>query len=354
MRIIYAGSPAIAVPALESLAALALEDPLPENTVSEDTALEDPPPGAAGTGSVPVFELAGVLTNPDSPRGRHGKPEPTSVAAAALVLGARFEQAGRRPPPILKPERLGALFRGEIEALHPDLLISFAYGRIFGPKFLALFPLGGINVHPSLLPAYRGPSPIPQAILNGDRETGISVQRLAPDMDCGDILAQESFPLTGRETGAALTEDMARRAALLLPPVVRQLAAGPVQGRPQDPEKASYCGLLSKETGRIDWNLSARRIEAQVRAYTPWPLSWTLDGDRCLYIIKADRSGSGAGQDGSRAPGTVLGVDKERGILVQTGDGVLVLTALQYQAKKVLEWRAFLNGARGFIGRRLG
>jgi methionyl-tRNA formyltransferase len=278
------------------------------------------------------------------------------VAAAALALEARFEQAGRKPPVILRPEKLGTAAREAVEALHPDLLISFAYGRIFGPKFLTLFPLGGINVHPSLLPAYRGPSPIPQAILNGDRETGISIQRLALDMDCGDILAQESFPLTGRETTATLSDDMARRAAQLLPRVVRDLAAGPVQGRPQNPEKASYCGLLSRENGRIDWNLSARRIEAQVRAYNPWPLSWTLDGERCLSILKADRidKGKGAGQDGPERPGMVLGVDKERGILVQTGDGVLILAILQYQAKKALEWRAFLNGARGFIGRRLG
>jgi methionyl-tRNA formyltransferase len=327
VRIIYAGSPAIAVPALEALAALALED-------------------AGG----PAVELVGVLTNPDSPRGRHGKPEPTELARAALALG----DGEARRPPILKPETLGAAARSEIAALHPDLLVSFAYGRIFGPRFLALFPLGGINIHPSLLPAYRGPAPIPRAILNGDRETGISIQRLAPEMDCGDILAQESFPLGGRETAASLAAEVARRAALLLPRVVRDLAAGSLRGRPQDPEKASYCGLLSKEDGRIDWNLGARRIEAQVRAYTPWPLSWTMDGERRLYVLAAEHPPEGDRVVGGREPGTVLGVDKERGILVQTGDGVLVLTVLQYQAKKALEWRAFLNGARDFIGRRLG
>jgi methionyl-tRNA formyltransferase len=338
LRIVYAGSPAIAVPALESLAALALEDA--------------GMPGEEKGHAAPAFELAGILTNPDSPRGRSGKPEPTDVAAAALTLAERFEQARRKPPAILKPGKLGGAARKQIEALCPDLLVSFAYGRIFGPKFLALFPLGGINIHPSLLPAYRGPSPIPQAILNGDQETGLSVQRLALEMDCGDILAQESFPLTGRETTSSLSGDMARRAARLLPCVVRDLAAGRARGRPQEPGKASYCGLLSREDGRIDWNLSARRIDALVRAYIPWPLAWTTDGERCLYILGADRQEGG---DGPRAaPGTVLGVDKERGILVQTGDGVLALTMLQYQAKKALEWRAFLNGARNFIGRCLG
>ncbi|MDR1025081.1 MAG: methionyl-tRNA formyltransferase [Treponema sp.] len=370
MRIVYAGSPAIAVPALEALAAMALEDP---------GVLGAPGvPGAPGEASGDVsggFELAALLTNPDSPRGRHGKPEPTDAAAAVSALGPRFAAARRDPPVLLKPEKLGAAVRGELETLKPDLLVSFAYGRIFGPKFLALLPLGGINIHPSLLPAYRGPAPIPQAILNGDRETGISIQRLALQMDCGDILAQERFPLTGRETGAALAEEMARRAARLLPSVIRGLAAGTLQGRPQNREGASYCGLLSRDDGKIDWGQSARRIEAQVRAYTPWPLSWTVDGERRLCILGAaleDVGGLGAGAlglaqgpdiepgdgpaagSGRAAPGTVLGVDKERGILVQTGDGVLVLTVLQYQAKKALEWRSFLNGARDFIGRRLG
>jgi methionyl-tRNA formyltransferase len=329
VRIVYAGSPAIAVPALESLA---------------DLILEGPDSGAP--------DLAALLTNADSPRGRRGKPEPTDLAAAAPALERRFERAGRKPPVLLKPERLDAGLRREIEALKPDLLVSFAYGRIFGPRFLALFPLGGINIHPSLLPAYRGPSPIPQAILNGDRETGISVQRLAPEMDCGDILAQEAFPLTGRETTASLSGEMARRAALLLPGLLRDLAAGRLKGRPQDPEKASYCGLLSKAEGRIDWGLSARRIEARIRAYTPWPLSWTMDGERRLYVLEADCPEGGAGP-AAESPGTVLGVDKEGGILVQTGEGLLSLKRLRYQDKKALAWRDFLNGVRDFSGRRL-
>ncbi|MDR3172681.1 MAG: methionyl-tRNA formyltransferase [Treponema sp.] len=334
MRIIFAGSPAIAIPALEALADLALEGP-------------GLPPSASSAGG---FELAGILSNPDSPRGRHGKPEPTELAAAAAALGPRFGEAGLRPPVIMKPERLGGEARGEIEALGPDILVSFAYGKIFGPKFLALFPLGGINIHPSLLPAYRGPTPIPQAILNRDRETGISIQRLALEMDSGDILIQEAFPLGDTETTASLSEEMARRAAILIPRALRGIASGTLEGRPQDNEKASYCRLLSRGDGRINWGRGAFDIEAQIRAYSPWPLSWTLDGDQCLYILRAS-----AGPGGKEAaPGTVLGIDREQGILVQTGEGTLAVSVLQYGAKKALDWKAFLNGARGFIGRRLG
>jgi methionyl-tRNA formyltransferase len=278
------------------------------------------------------------------------------LAVAALALGSRFRAAGLEPPLILKPDKLGREAREAIKALGPDLLISFAYGRIFGPKFLALFPLGGINIHPSLLPAYRGPTPIPQAILNRDRETGISVQRLALEMDCGDILAQERFPLTGTETGGSLSEEMARRAATLLPRVLGDLALGTLDGSPQDNGKASYCGLLSRDDGRIAWAGGALAIEAKIRAYTPWPLSWTLDGEQRLYILKGSVVPPGKGEPGSlpEAPGTVLGIDRDRGILVQTGDGTVAVSTLQYGGKKALEWRSFLNGARNFIGKRLG
>jgi methionyl-tRNA formyltransferase len=332
VRVLYAGSPAIAVPALEALAELALE------------------PDSGGVG------IAGVLTNPDSPRGRRGSPEPTDVGAAAEALSRRFAARGFPPLPLIKPESLKSEARELTVALQPDLLVSFAYGRIFGPRFLALFPLGGINIHPSLLPRYRGPTPIPQAILNGDRETGITIQRLAPEMDSGDILVQEQVSLTGRETTGTLSALMARRAAELLPGLLRRLAAGRAEARPQGRRDASYCSLIAKEDGLIDWNGSAAEIDARIRAYNPWPLSWTYHGKERLYILEAELYGEGEpdGSAGIPSPGLVLGIDKRRGVLVQTGSGILVLKALQYQAKKALEWRAFLNGARNFIGASLG
>ena len=320
MRVLFAGSPAIAVPALEALV------------------LWGPDKG---------FELAGLLTNPDSPKGRRGTPEPTELAAAL----ARLSLAGKPPVPILKPEKLDGAARERAAALKPDLLVSFSYGRIFGPKFLALFPLGGINIHPSLLPQYRGPTPIPSAILNRDAETGITIQRLAPEMDSGDILVQERFPLSGRETTASLSEIMARTAAALLPAVLADIAAGTARPWPQNHAGATYCSLIASEEGLIDWTSSAREIDARIRAFDPWPLCWTTHGDRRLFILKAEPLD--APQSGS-PPGQVLGVDKGRGILIQTGEGALAAETLQYGAKKALEWRVFLNGARNFAGARLG
>ena len=313
MRVLFAGSPGIAVPALEALA----------------------------RGGCGAFALVGLLTNADSPRGRSGRPEPTECAAAAQCLSI----------PVLKPEKLDGEARAQVAALEPDLLVSFAYGKIFGPKFLALFPAGGINVHPSLLPKYRGATPIPAAIISRETETGISIQRLAPEMDSGDILVQEAVPLDGRETAASLGETMARRAAEMLPALLRGLAAGAVEARPQDHGAATYCSLIAKEDGLIDWGRSAGEIDAQIRAFDPWPLSWTMHGGLQLLILRAEAQGS----DGNAAaPGLVLGKDRKKGILIQTGDGILAVSELQYQAKKALGWQAFLNGARNFIGARLG
>jgi methionyl-tRNA formyltransferase len=315
MRILFAGSPGIAVPSLEAVIALASEG----------------------------FELAGLLTNPESPRGRSGRPEPTECAVALRRLSAST--------PILAPEKLDATARSEVAALNPDLLISFAYGKIFGPKFLGLFPLGGINIHPSLLPKYRGPTPIPAAIINREKETGITIQKLAPEMDSGDILAQEAVPLDGRETTASLGETMARRAAIMLPAVLAGIAGGTLGPTPQDHGAASYCSLIAKEDGVIAWHRSAAEIEAQIRAFTPWPLSWTRHGETELFILRA-----GALEDtgGTASPGQVLGKDRDKGILIQTGNGILAAGELQYRARKALDWKAFLNGTRDFIGTRLG
>lgn len=320
----FAGSPAIAVPALRALAALEREG---------------------------VCVLAGVLTNPDSARGRHGKPEPTEVGAAALEAAA--ERGNSAGMPVLKFEKLDGTAREAAAALEADLLVSFAYGRIFGPLFLGLFPLGGINVHPSLLPRYRGPTPIQAAILNGDTETGISIQQLALEMDAGDILASERFPLSGRETAETLSVLAAERAAGMLAAVVRRSAAeGAVAaGQRQNPAKAVYCSLLTKEEGRIDWKQSAREIDRRIRAFTPWPLCLTRHGEAELYVL-AGRPFDSAMENGA-APGTVLGVDKQHGILIQTGDGIFAAERLQYRTKKALDWRSFLNGSQTLIGSRL-
>ncbi|MDR0390025.1 MAG: methionyl-tRNA formyltransferase [Spirochaetaceae bacterium] len=331
MRILFAGSPAIAVPSLEALAELTLE-------------------GASHC-------LVGLLTNPDSRRGRRGDLLPTDTGAAAESIASRFAEKGLSFA-VLKSEKLDEGAREAVVSLRPELLVSFAYGRIFGPKFLSLFPFGGINIHPSLLPKYRGASPIPAVILGGERETGITIQKLALKMDSGAILAREHLLLNGDETTASLSELAAQKSALLLVSFLRGLGAALPEGELQDEGGAVYTSLIKKEDGLMDWSLSAVELYARIRAYTPWPLCVTCHGEAGLYILEGrpyeGERQSDAVSEGGALPGTVLGIDKDRGILIQTGNGILCVSRLQYQAKKALGWREFLNGSRGFIGSVLG
>jgi len=322
LRVLFAGSPAIAVPCLRSLSEMELE----------------------GKG----VTLVGVLTNPDRPR-RHGEAEPTDVSAAASALDAIRRERGFPPIPQLKPEKLDAAAREDVAVLAPELLVSFAYGRIFGPRFLALFPLGGINIHPSLLPKYRGASPIPAAIFNREKETGVYIQKLAAEMDSGDIIASIKIGLSGRETTASLTETVSEKTALLLRELLLDFGPRAAAAKPQTGEVV-YCREIKKEAGLIDWGKSAVEIDAQIRAFTPWPLSFTRRGKDTLIILEAEIAAMQA--DANAPPGTVLGTNS-RGILVQTGDGILAVKRLQWQTKKALDWKAFCNGERDFVGTNL-
>ncbi len=310
MRILFAGSPQLAVPCLEA--------------VRER------------------HQVAAVLTNPDRPAGRRGLPVPTPVKARALELGL----------PVLQPPGLDAETVGQVKALGCELLVVAAFGRLFPPEFLGLFPRGGLNVHPSLLPRHRGPSPIPAAILAGDRETGVTVQRLAARMDSGDILGARSLPLAGSETTGTLTQVLAGLGAELLAEVLEQVAQGRERGKPQEEAAATYCRLVRKQEGCIPWEREAEQLERMVRAYDPWPGAFTSWRDQTLLLLAAAvYPGAPPGQG---AQGLVFGTDNRYGILVRAGQGVLSVTRLQLQAKKPMDWRPFLNGRRDFVGSQLG
>ncbi|MDR1866719.1 MAG: methionyl-tRNA formyltransferase [Treponema sp.] len=304
MRLIFAGNPELAVPSLRAVSS----------------------------------SVVAVLTNPDKSSGRHRSLEAMAVAAAA--------QQWLPPHAILKVEHLKAQERALIAAFKADLLVSFAFGHIFGPKFLALFPYGGINIHPSLLPLYRGPTPIQQTILNRDSIAGITIQKIALEVDAGDILYQQTIPLSGRETTACLSETVAQSAAAVLPSVIQGIESASLNGTVQDSHAVSYCTLLKKEDGLINWTDDALTIDARIRAFNPWPLSWTLHKGQRLFIIEAYPLASHT----TEQAGTVVGIDKKLGILIQTGAGLLAVTRLHYQYKKPLDWQDFLNGSRNVIG----
>jgi len=296
------------------------------------------------------FTISGVLTNPDRPVGRGKKLSPPAVKVKALDLNIR----------VFQPQKIDQDFRDIVRSLEPDLLVVAAYGKIFRESFITLFPEGGINIHPSILPKYRGPSPVPAAILNGDGETGVTVQRLALQMDSGDILAQERVLLRGTETAPELLQESFQIGAKLIVDVIHAMGRGDMEGVAQDEEQASYCHFLKKEDGRINWTDGADRISRMIRAYLPWPRAYTLFRDLDLFLLEggvlpAKRIGDSDTQfKGEHEPGKVLGIDKEYGILIHTGRGVLSVKRLQLKTKKEMDWRSFLNGVRDFIGTRLG
>ena len=310
VRIVFAGTPEFAVPALDALAG---------------------------------DELCVVLTAPDRPAGRRGTPQPPPVKRRAAARGL----------PVLQPDRIGRSFSAAVAALQPDLLVAVAYGKIFRPYFLDVFARGGVNVHPSLLPELRGPAPIPAAILAGMERTGVTVQRLAEAVDAGDILAQRALALRQSDTSASLAPRLARIGAELLREVVDAIAAAREAGRPQEESAATWCGLLAKEHGRIDWRQPVAAIERAVRAYQPWPRAFTTWSGRQLTILAAALDEGGAAVPAGE-PGEVVAVDRRRGILVRAGQQALWVQELQLQGKKPLQWLAFANGHPGIVGARLG
>ncbi len=312
MRILFAGTPQMAVPTLEAL--------------NE------------------CFEICGVLTNPDKAQGRGRKLQPSPVKEKALELGL----------PLYQPEKLNREFREQVALLKPDILVCIAYGKIFRQAFLDLFPMGGVNLHPSLLPKYRGASPVSEAIKNGDRETAVTIQRLSLNMDSGDILFQKPYPLAGDVTTGDFLDLIARDGALYMVEVLTKLSRGELHGIPQDEERATYCTKVSKEDGLIDWTASACEIERLIRAYSPAPGGFTFWNEQILFIRKACIDNLNWKTEGRPHPGKVLGVDKGRGILVQTGDGLICLQELQLQSRKTLDFKSFLNGVNDFLDTTLG
>jgi methionyl-tRNA formyltransferase len=311
MRILFAGSPQLAVPSLEAVHRR--------------------------------HRIAGVLTNPDRPAGRSGEPMPTPIKARAQELGL----------PVLQPARLDAPFFETVRGLNCELLVVAAFGRIFPAEFIALFPLGGLNLHPSLLPRHRGPSPIPAAILAGDRQTGVSIQKLAAKMDSGELLRVRAVPLTGRETCASLSEQLGLIGAELLEQTLDEVAAGRARGTPQNDSEATYCRLVRKEDGRVDWRRDAETIERMLRAYDPWPGAYTTFRGKTLHLLAGGVLAE-AGPAGELRHGLVLGADNRYGILVGTGRGVLYVSCLKLQGRKAMDWRSFLNGRPDLVGSVLG
>jgi methionyl-tRNA formyltransferase len=288
------------------------------------------------------YTLVGVVTQPDRPAGRGGGAQPPPVKQRAQELGLEA--------PVLQPETLrdGAVVE-QLAALRPDIGVVAAYGEILRRDVLAIPQFGYANIHPSLLPLYRGPAPLAGAILSGDAETGVSIIRLTPKMDAGPILAQERVALPADARAGEWTTRLFERGAALLVEALPPFVAGTLVPTPQDDALATYTALLKKEDGRIDWTWPAVRIERMTRAYDPWPGAQTTWRGQPLKIIAARVVAT----DGAmNAPGTLL--DGPDGPRVVTGDGLLELATVQPAGKRPMDARAWRQGVHDLGEGRMG
>ncbi len=276
-----------------------------------------------------AFDVVGVVTQPDEPVGRKKilTPPPVKVIAEEARV------------PVFQPTKLKTKdFKQKIQQLGAEIAVVVAYGRILPQSILDLFPRGVINVHPSLLPRWRGPSPLNAAIAAGDAETGVSIMKLDDQMDHGPILAQEIISLDEQETAETLRRKVTLIGAPLLNKTLSDYGLGRIEPKPQDDTRATLCKLLTREDGFIDWNESADVIDRKVRAYTPWPGTST----KGVKIFSVAKTGEKV------EPGKVKVIDGR--ILIGTGTTALEIRELQAPAGKRLKARDFLNGRHDFDG----
>ncbi len=275
-----------------------------------------------------------VFTQPDRPRGRSDKPQMSPVKQTASAAQI----------PVFQPEKIrDPKWIEELKRLQPDVIVISAFGQIIPDSILTLPRLGCINVHASLLPKYRGAAPIQWAVIDGEKESGVTIMRVTPELDTGDIILQRKVKLAPDETGGSLFEKLSRAGAGLLIEALDELGAGTAVFTKQ-PQKSPthYASMLKKEDGRIDWNRSAEEIDCQIRGMDPWPNAWTRFQGRLLKIYRA-KPLPDAGR--KKKPGTVLEADRFA-LEIQTGDGVLSVLELQLEGKKRMSYDAFLRGCQ--------
>ena len=307
MKLIFMGSPEFSVPSLEHLL-------------------------------INNYQVAAVFTQPDKPAGRGRALAAPPVKKVAADWGI----------PVFQPARLrDAGVVAQIAGLYPDLIIVAAYGQILPQSVLDIPIKGCINVHPSLLPKYRGASPIASAILSGDEFTGISIMQMDAGMDTGPVLARAAVRIAPWDTTGSLTGRLSQVAARLLQEVLVRWVRGEIEPQPQDEAAATYTRQFTKEDGEIDWRQPAADIWRQVRAFNPWPGCYTAWRGKQLRIIEAqplpDMEAGEAGRVVALAKGTAA-------FGVQTGQGTLGVLQVQLEGKRTMSAEEFLRGQREFTG----
>jgi len=298
MRIVFMGTPDFAVPSLRALV-------------------------EAG------HHIVGVFTQPDKPKNRGMKLMPPPVKEYALTQGIDVFQ-----PVNLRDGSAVTL----LKQLHPELIVVAAYGKILPPDILTLPPLGCINVHSSLLPKYRGAAPINWAILNEERETGVTIMYMAEGLDTGDMIAQSVVSIGDRETAPELHDRLALAGAELLSKVVAQLETGSASRTPQDDALSCHAPMLNKQLSTVDWSQSAQSVHDKIRGLQPWPVAHTTAGGKRLRL-HGSRVGESTGSLGEY--GEVISASP---LTVACGEGSVVILELQAEGGKRMKAEDYMRG----------
>ena len=298
MRIVFLGTPEFGVPSLEAL-------------IREG------------------HDVVGVFTQPDRPKGRGKKMECCPVKVCAMAHDI----------PVYQPVKIRLDSVEDLKALAPDLCVTAAFGQILSQEILDIPRIGTVNVHSSLLPKYRGSSPINWAIICGENITGVTTMMTDKGMDTGDILLQREVEILPQETAGELTIRLADVGAELLVETIRLLEKGQCPRKPQDHEKMSYYPMLKKEMGLIDWQLSAKEICCRIRGLSPWPGTYTFIGGEMLKVWTALEEEAAEGQ-----PGDILEADGKKGLLIKAGQNAIRVLELQAQGGKRMRAADYLRG----------
>src|SRR5215472_14668621 len=318
LRIVFCGTPQFAVPTLKHL-------------------LEHPD-----------FEILGVITQPDRPRGRGQQVSISPVKEVALAAKISVHQ----PEKIRAPE-----IQQLLEGLAPDVIVIIAYGQIIPGRLLSVAKLGWINLHASLLPKYRGAAPINWAIANGEARAGLTTMRIDAGMDTGHILLQHQMDIGPAETAPELTSRMSEAGAPLMEETLRSIVAGTIAPRSQDHAEATLAPILKKEDGRIDWNRSAQEIYNRMRAFAPWPGAYTMFRGQTCHLwgepVSPEELPGQLSPPRTDAPGTLF--DSKDVWYVSCGGATLLrLKSVKLEGRKQISVAEFANGAHLKQGERFG
>ena len=297
MKVVFMGTPDFSVPALEKIA---------QN-----------------------HQVQAVVTQQDRPKGRGHKMQYTPVKEKALELNI----------PVFQPEKVkNPEFVDILKEMNPDVIVVIAFGQILSKEILDLPKYGCINVHASLLPEYRGAAPIQWAVIDGKKESGVTTMYMAEGLDTGDIIDKKVIELDKKETGGSLFDRLSLIGGDLILETLKHLEDGTAKRIPQDDEKSSYAGKITKELGHIDFTKSAVEIEQLIRGLNPWPSAFVHVDDKTLKIWEADVIDEPVKEE----PGTIISTNKT--LKVATGDGYLDIKELQLAGKKRMDSVSFLNG----------